>query len=834
MIPKIIKTDYYNSNGAVIEANVLDFGAVGDGITDDTAAFKAALEYVGSIGGVLYAPAGVYVLKEQLVLENGVTLLGDFKKPSLEDAKAGGTVFAIYAQSCEDNQKNAFFYLRRGSSLNGITFWYPEQKFTNGKPTVYPATIQTEVLPSALENLNFVNSYFAINQAVKGDYTIQQLVRNIWGTPLYKGFWFDRAPDAARQIGIDYRPDWWLYSGLPGVPDEKTLRDWLYNNAVAFDLGRIDWHFVGEITVRGYNIGVRIKNGFGRAFGLDVADCKTCLEFTHLTYYGAQVLDCKLSATGGSEAVALKVTGGQDEGSVSINSCELCSEGTGIVSEDRAIISVQDSVIKAPTGALLNSSRGFGAVNTQFICENAVKNIKSESSRLVNCKDAAGNYITEGVKGEYCAECSEENQNTVLDRAELAKRKQAVAVRFPVINNENLINAADFGVNNESEDVGPALQSAIDKAYEQGGGVVYVPAGEYRLESPITVKSGVELRGATPHFHYTITRTSYFITDYGKGKPDAPALITLEEKSGLRGISVSYDKVRQETIGEYATSVLGKGSDIFVIAVTVTSCWYALDFASHRCDRHYIDGFNYVTFNMGLAVGGGSEDGVVINAHANPGHVWDNPYTDRQSWVTSWNGALQRYLFEHTTGFYIGESKNETIYMSIIFGTVKGVHIDNGAKDAWVISHGIDFSAVGIYLEGESSSVIVDNQLVGTWDKGEYKSTAIAATESFTGTIDVYNLCPWNIHDSAVRLKNGTVNINGGIFFESGDFGVLGEGGDANVSGVIFMRRTKNDFTSLNENSELCAFGNIHIATPYALKKGAGFKGSDFNKAVIG
>lgn len=832
MNAKLIKTDYYNSNGAVIEASVCDFGAVGDGVTDDTAAFKKALEYIDSIGGVLYAPAGVYVLKEQMVLENGVTLLGDFKKPTEEDPTAGGTVFALYPESCEDNQCNASFFLRRGSSLNGITFWYPEQKFIDGKPIVYPATVQTEVLPSALENLNFVNSYFAINQDVKDDYTIQQLVRNVWGTPLYKGFWFDCAPDACRQLYIDYRPDWWLGSCLPGVPDEDVLRDWLYNNAVAFDLGRIDWHFVGDITVRGYKTGVRIKNGFGRAYHLDVKDCQTCFEVSHVTYYGLQLLGCKFKATG-KDAVAVKITSGRDEGASSVNSCEIESEGTGILSLDRAIIAVQDSKIKADIGIKLESSRGFSAVNTDFDCGTVVENCDAFDCRFTNCRDK-GSCITGDVEGVYKAVCRQDNKNIVLDMEELEKRNKAVAVRFPVLSNENMINAAEFGVVKDSEDVGPALQGAIDKAYEMGGGVVYIPAGEYRLESPVTVKSGVELRGSTPHFHYTITRTSYFITDYGKGKPDAPALFTLEERSGLRGISVSYDKVRQETIGEYATSVMGKGSDIFVIAVTVTSCWTALDFKTHRCDRHYIDGFNYVTFNMGLVVGGGSRDGVIINAHANPGHVWDNPYTDRKNWMTTWNGPLQRYLFEHTTGFYIGESENETVYMSIIFGTLKGVHIDNGAKNAWVISHGIDFSAVGIYLEGESSSVIVDNQLVGTWDTGEYKSTAIAATESFTGKIDVYNLCPWNIHDSAVRIKNGTVNINGGVFFESGEFGILGEGGNANVSGTIFVRRVKNDFTSLNENSELCAFGNIHVKTPYALKKGASFKGSDFDEAIIG
>ena len=72
------------------------------------------------------------------------------------------------------------------------------------------------------------------------------------------------------------------------------------------------------------------------------------------------------------------------------------------------------------------------------------------------------------------------------------------------------------------------------------------------------------------------------------------------------------------------------------------------------------------------------------------------------------------------------------------------------------------------------------------------------------------------------------------MFFESGDFAILGQGGNANVSGTVFMRRFKNDFTSIDERSELCAFGNIHINTPYVFKKINSFKGSDFDGAIIG
>lgn len=53
--------------------NALDFGVVGDGITNDTAALQAAIN--ASTGGVLYLPAGVYLCSTLSLVAN-LTLVG--------------------------------------------------------------------------------------------------------------------------------------------------------------------------------------------------------------------------------------------------------------------------------------------------------------------------------------------------------------------------------------------------------------------------------------------------------------------------------------------------------------------------------------------------------------------------------------------------------------------------------------------------------------------------------------------------------------------------------------------------------------------------------------
>lgn len=59
--------------------SVRDFGAKGDGITDDTAAIQAAIDYLaasGTGGGVLYFPAGRYRTTSTIYVKNGVRLVG--------------------------------------------------------------------------------------------------------------------------------------------------------------------------------------------------------------------------------------------------------------------------------------------------------------------------------------------------------------------------------------------------------------------------------------------------------------------------------------------------------------------------------------------------------------------------------------------------------------------------------------------------------------------------------------------------------------------------------------------------------------------------------------
>lgn len=61
------------------EVNVIDFGAVGDNVADDTTAIQAAVNSISSTGGKIVFPAGTYKITSPIILPplGGISILGD-------------------------------------------------------------------------------------------------------------------------------------------------------------------------------------------------------------------------------------------------------------------------------------------------------------------------------------------------------------------------------------------------------------------------------------------------------------------------------------------------------------------------------------------------------------------------------------------------------------------------------------------------------------------------------------------------------------------------------------------------------------------------------------
>ena len=116
----LIESEYDAFYDIVADVNVLQFGAVGDGVHDDTAAFKAAIDAVSRNGGTIFVPKGYYCLKESLTLPASVTLAGELKRGTAE-----GTVLCIYGGKGTTDRNQSAILCGSHASVQNVAFWYP-------------------------------------------------------------------------------------------------------------------------------------------------------------------------------------------------------------------------------------------------------------------------------------------------------------------------------------------------------------------------------------------------------------------------------------------------------------------------------------------------------------------------------------------------------------------------------------------------------------------------------------------------------------------------------------------------------------------------------------
>ncbi|MCR5683733.1 MAG: hypothetical protein K6G29_14915, partial [Clostridiales bacterium] len=166
-------------------------------------------------------------------------------------------------------------------------------------------------------------------------------------------------------------------------------------------------------------------------------------------------------------------------------------------------------------------------------------------------------------------------------------------------------------------DVSRDLQEALDAAGLTGG-VLYLPAGVYRLDHPVTVPTGVELRGSSSvatRGQTNWSKGTLISCHYGIGEAeDSQALITLSAHSGVSGIRFVCP-----TNGPYVAAttpfmIRGAGADVWCVNVAIAAAGSGVDFAD--CDRHFIKKVSSCCYDHGIRAGGrdGYIEGCLQNA----------------------------------------------------------------------------------------------------------------------------------------------------------------------------------------------------------------------------
>lgn len=287
--------------------NVRNFGALGDGKTDDTAAFQKALDAAAKAGGgVVYAPVGNYFFAGHLNIPQAVTLAGvwqsvpahnGIRDRGLPKPTDDGTTFLITEGAGNENAP-PFITLNTNSTLKGVVLYYPQQN-EDDIPKPYPWAIAMRGKNPAVLAVEMLNPYNGID-ATKNE---RHLIRDVQGQPIRRGILVDAIYDIGRIENVHFNP-WWSM--------KPKLFRWQMENGEAFIFGKSDWQYVYNTFCFGYNIGykfIRTKTGQcnGNFLGIGADDCYTALVVEQCARYGLLITNGQFVSFHGPDPTMIKV-----------------------------------------------------------------------------------------------------------------------------------------------------------------------------------------------------------------------------------------------------------------------------------------------------------------------------------------------------------------------------------------------------------------------------------------------------------------------------------------------------------------------------------------------
>ena len=140
--------------------------------------------------------------------------------------------------------------------------------------------------------------------------------------------------------------------------------------------------------------------------------------------------------------------------------------------------------------------------------------------------------------------------------------------------------AAPFHADPTGEsDASPAIQKALDFVGARTGGVVFLPAGRYRLDSALRIGRGTTLRGERKASQGVDAKTDTILLAYaGHGSESEPPLIQIPagRESGVIGMTIYYPRQQPEAIVAYPFAIAGGGSST-VREVTLCNAYNGID-----------------------------------------------------------------------------------------------------------------------------------------------------------------------------------------------------------------------------------------------------------------
>jgi len=325
------------------------------------------------------------------------------------------------------------------------------------------------------------------------------------------------------------------------------------------------------------------------------------------------------------------------------------TNGFALLSPDQRLTSSGFAMMAAtvPNGAVTGNNLAAGAVSTANIAAGAVTSAQLAVSAvttpaLANGSVTAVKLAPQAVTSPALAQgavtlanlapasvTTPAIANGAITAATLAPNAvTASAIADGTIGQSKLnfqlgfINARNppFGaVGNGTNDDTAAIQSALNNASTAGGGVVFLPQGNYLINSSLVVPAQTSLVGVwrAPAAYSQYLGTT-LLAVAGAGSTNGNPFITLQgNNSTLEGVTIYYpNQVTSNPPIPYPWAIQGGGGDNVTIQnVSLVNPYLGIDLATHTSGRHLVRGVYGQPLLVGIAVDQCYDIGRIMEIH---------------------------------------------------------------------------------------------------------------------------------------------------------------------------------------------------------------------------
>ena len=632
--------------------------------------------------------------------------------------------------------------------------------------------------------MTLVNAYFGYTSYVNGT-TARPFLRHIYGTPLKTGIEFDCLADIGRVETVHFSPAYWADSGLANAPTNGAHEAWLYNNGTGMIVRRIDWSYSCYVTVEGYNIGFALRPGRvdgklpnGQSYGFNLLGCKTGVEIEASAYAGYQFTRFNIQ---GAETGVLLEPSAQE--STMFHTCSIEASGAALHCEgtNARVLMMSCDIQQGP----IQMNQGYLSIINSDFAEATASQI--ELGNQVRGATILGNRFTGGARivdnTDYPVTIN--HAPLAVDSLPAYDYRKPAATSQPAKTNLYVVTSPPFSAQADGvTDNTAAFSNALAAASANGGGIVFVPAGSYRLNGTLTVPTGVELKGVFDTPNDTKTKGSLLNVYSGRNNANGTPFIRLQPGSGIKGFTFHYPEQIYNTndtvnfgMVPYPFLIRGLGADVYVMNLSATIPYQLLDLATYRCDRHYVDYIFATALKTGIHVGNGAVGGQIQNCQLNP-----SAYTQASSYYVSIPSGtannIHSILWRDATPYLFGHMTNEVLHENFVFGGLKGFHLVSEAgqgPSGHCLGFGVDQCTVAMQIDavGNAGLEPINSQIVSVnGTSGHYLETGAALTNTFR----MFSSAGWGTHQYSAVINGGDVRLQ--LFHlardgETGAFNVL-------------------------------------------------------------